>query len=209
MEENEQIRFWRGEFGQHYMGRNAPDPERLRALTRFWGRILRRVEGAPPERILEVGSNVGNNLRALRQVCGAELFALEPNQGARERLASDGVVDSEHIMNGHAGAIEMDDGAVDLAFTSGVMIHIHPDHLGQACREIHRVTRRYVACIEYFSVEPEQIRYRGHENVLFKRDFGGFWMDQHPDLQLIDYGFAWKRVTGLDNVTWWLFEKRS
>ena len=99
-------------------------------------------------------------------------------------------------------------GAVDMAFTSGVLIHIHPDQLPASIEEIHRVARRYIVCIEYFSDKPEMIPYRGHDDRLFKRDFGGLYLDRFPDLQLLDYGFAWKRVTGLDNLTWWLFEKR-
>ena len=71
----------------------------------------------------------------------------------------------------------------------------------------YRVTRRYIVCIEYFSDKPEEIPYRGHDGVLFKRDFGGFWIDNFPDLETRDYGFVWKRVTGLDNLTWWVFEK--
>ena len=37
---------------------------------------------------------------------------------------------------------------------------------------------------------------------------GGFWLDHLPGLRVIAYGFSWKRLTGLDNLTWWLFEKR-
>ena len=44
--------------------------------------------------------------------------------------------------------------------------------------------------------------------MLFKRDFGGHWMDLYPDLRLVGNGFFWRRSTGLDNITWWLFEKR-
>ena len=52
------------------------------------------------------------------------------------------------------------------------------------------------------------IPYRGQEGLLFKRDFGGLWLDSFPSLRTVAYGFAWKRVTGVDNLTWWLFEKR-
>ena len=71
----------------------------------------------------------------------------------------------------------------------------------------HRVARRYIVCVEYFSDQPETIPYRGHSEVLFKRDFGSLWLDCFPDLRVLDYGFFWKRLTGLDNLTWWLFEK--
>jgi hypothetical protein len=56
--------------------------------------------------------------------------------------------------------------------------------------------------------KPEMFPYRGHDDRLFKRDFGGYWLDHFSDLWTVAYGFAWKRITGLDNLTWWLFEKR-
>ena len=96
-----------------------------------------------------------------------------------------------------------------MAFTSGVLIHIHPDDLLDSMGEIHRVAKRYVVCIEYFSDKPEMIPYRGHDDRLFKRDFGSYYLDNFPDLSVVDYGFSWKRLTGLDNLTWWVFEKRS
>ncbi|MBX9633924.1 MAG: hypothetical protein K2X44_02990, partial [Magnetospirillum sp.] len=128
--------------------------------------------------------------------------------GGWEVVTDQGTLQAEHVVNAIATGIPLADGAVELAFSSGVLIHIHPDDLLQSCREIHRVSSRYVVCVEYFSDKPEEINYRGHTGVLFKRDFGSFWMDNFPDLQLLDYGFAWKRITGLDNLTWWIFEKK-
>ncbi|MBF0590193.1 MAG: methyltransferase domain-containing protein [Magnetococcales bacterium] len=204
----EQLDFWRGEFGSTYTERNAADAWQLQARVRLWSRIMRAMDGRSPQSILEVGANLGNNLRALSTMCSATFHALEPNPTARERLVDDQVVAPERVLDGFASEIPLDDGAVELAFTSGVLIHIHPDDLAASCGEIYRVSSRYIVCIEYFSDKPEVIPYRGHTDKLFKRDFGGFWMDQHPDLQLLDYGFAWKRMTGLDNLTWWVFEKR-
>ena len=48
---------------------------------------------------------------------------------------------------------------------------------------------------------------RRRTGLLFKRDFGALWMDRFHGLRIVDYGFFWKRATGLDNLTWWLFEK--
>jgi len=206
-ETGHQAALWRGDFGDAYIERNAADASRLAALTRHWTRVLTATEAAPPRRILEVGANIGLNLRALARISTADLYALEPNAKARTVLAADDVVPAERVLDGLASHIPMEDGAVDLAFTSGVLIHIHPRDLLASCREIHRVTRRYVACIEYFADSEQELPYRGNREALFKRDFGGFWLDHFPDLKLLDYGFAWKRVTGLDNPTWWLFEK--
>lgn len=201
--------FWRGSFGDAYTERNAGDAGHLRACTALWASILSHLAGAPPRRILEVGANIGYNLRALRNLTDAELFAVEPNASARRVLADDGVVPPANVRDGVAAAIGLPDAAVDLAFTSGVLIHIHPDDLLAACREIHRVAGRHVACIEYFADKPEEVAYRGHRDRLFKRDFGAFWLDHFPDLRVVACGFAWERMTGLGNLTWWLFAKHA
>lgn len=203
-----QLQFWRGDFGDTYIDRNSASTEHLRARVAMWAQIMNFVTGAPPKSILEVGSNIGNNLRALRTMSNARMYALEPNAQARDVLLQDKVVEADCALDGFAAGIPMADGAVDMSFTSGVLIHIHPDDLLSSCREIHRVSAKYIACIEYFSDKPEMIPYRGHDDRLFKRDFGGFWMDNFSDLHLLGYGFQWKRVTGLDNLTWWIFEKR-
>jgi len=205
--DTQQLAFWRGDFGAGYRDRNAVSDDALRTRVALWSSIWRGFVGHPPQSLLEVGSNIGLNLRALRAVTGADMYALEPNAQAREVLVGDGVVAADRALDGMAAAIPLADGAVDLAFTSGVLIHIHPDHLEASIREIYRVAARYIVCIEYFNDKPQTIPYRGHDDRLFKRDFGGLYMDTFPDLKLIDYGFAWKRVTGLDNLTWWAFEK--
>lgn len=207
MEANYQERLWRGDFGTSYVDRNNVSDERLAALTANWAQILGGTVGRPPRSIFEAGANIGLNLRALRRLTDATLHALEPNERARSIMVEDGVVAQENVLDGLCSQIALPDAHVDLSFTSGVLIHIHPDNLLQSCRELHRVTRRYLVCIEYFSDKPEEIPYRGHNEALFKRDFGSFYLDNFKDLRVLDYGFAWKRTSGLDNLTWWLFEK--
>jgi pseudaminic acid biosynthesis-associated methylase len=203
-----QVEFWRGDFGDVYTDRNVASPEQLRARVALWSDILGHAVGAPPGSILEVGANRGINLRALRALTGARLLAVEPNDKARALLVSDGIVSATDVRGGVSAAIDFPDGVADLAFTSGVLIHIHPDHLLASMREIHRCAARWIACIEYFADKPETVPYRGHDDRLFKRDYGSLWLDSFTDLRVAGYGFAWKRVTGLDNLTWWLFEKR-
>ncbi|MFC7050486.1 pseudaminic acid biosynthesis-associated methylase [Emcibacter nanhaiensis] len=204
----EQTSFWRGEFGDEYIDRNAADAEHLRNRLAMWSRIIAPMRDEMPKRILEIGSNIGLNLRALNLLTDAEMVAVEPNEKARKILVDDKVVAPGNAIEGVASEFDLADGAVDMAFTCTVMIHIHPDDLLAACKRIHRATSKYVVCIEYFSDKQEMIEYRGHSNKLFKCDFGGFWMDNFPDLKLLDYGFEWKRITGLDNFTWWVFEKK-
>lgn len=205
--ETSQSSFWRGEFGDAYTERNLISPEFLSARIALWGRIMDTLAGAPPGSILEVGANLGINLQALGYLTSAELFAVEPNALALAHLLENQVVPANNTHDCLAHHLSFPDRSIDLVFTSGVLIHIHPENLLQSCSEIYRVTRRYIVCIEYFSDKPVEIPYRGHDGVLFKRDFGSFWIDNFPDLKTRDYGFVWKRLTGLDNLTWWVFEK--
>ena len=165
------------------------------------------MKDSPPASILEVGANVGINLRAISGLTDAELFAVEPNASAREQLAANKVVPPERLFDAVATKLPFDDEAVDLAFTSGVLIHVPPEDLEAAYDEIHRVVARYILCMEYFSPTPLSLPYRGHKGMLFKRDFGGMWLDLFPGLKSVANGFFWSRTTGLDDLNWWLFRK--
>ena len=58
-----------------------------------------------PRSILEVGCNLGLNQRALQQLTDAELFAVEPNDSARQTVLSDGVMDEAHIEGGGVNSV--------------------------------------------------------------------------------------------------------
>ena len=198
---------WMGDFGDAYTARNVADEAHVERRIDMWRRVLRSLSPAPPTSCIEVGANVGINLRALRALHAIEMYALEPNAKAREVLIADRVVPANHVLDGTVERIDLADASIDLVFTSGVLIHVDPEHLEVACREMHRISRRYLLTIEYFASEPETKTYRGHDGLLFKRDFGAFWLDLFPTLTVVDYGFFWKYATGHDNLTWWLFAK--
>jgi pseudaminic acid biosynthesis-associated methylase len=202
-----QEQLWRSDFGDAYVDRNAVSDAHLANLTRSWTRVLERTMGRPPKTILEGGANIGLNLRALRRLTDARFIAVEPNAKARQRLLDDRIVEPGDVHDGLLSKIQLPDGCVDLSFTSGVLIHVPPSDLLASISELVRVSRRYVVCIEYFSDKPEEIPYRGETEALFKRDFGSFYLENFPQLRVLDYGFAWKAMTGLDNLTWQLFEK--
>ena len=162
-----------------------------------------------PQSILEVGCNLGINLRALQNLLGVELFGLEPFSDALFFCLEDKILKKENAFNIPAQEMHIfEDNKFDMIFTSGVLIHIEPEDLKFVTNNIVRASKNYVVCIEYFSDKEEKITYRGQTGILFKRDWGSFYLDNYPELSLIDYGFAWKKTTGLDNLTWWLFEKK-
>ena len=203
----EQLAQWRGGFGNSYIERNSPTPERLQQRVKAFSEMLAPADRGQIRSILEVGANVGLNLRALSQLTEADLFAIEPNSTARGVLAADQVLPPEHIFDGTAAQIPLPDGGAELVMTSTVLIHVPDETLKASYDEIYRVASRYILCIEYFSPDPVTIHYRGHDDLLFKRDYGGLWLDWYPTLEHVADGFFWKRTTGLDNVNWWLFRK--
>jgi pseudaminic acid biosynthesis-associated methylase len=204
-----QLEQWRGDFGNAYIDRCPADDDRLRRSTSVWAKLLSRMAGDPPSSILEVGANIGANLQAIRRLSDAEIWAIEPNDLARKSLIESKVTPADHVFAAAAQQIPLPTNSVDLAFAAGVLIHISPDDLLSACSEIYRCSRKYILCMEYFSDQPEEKNYRGHQGLLFKRDFGSFYLDNFPDLVTVDCGFNWKRTTGLDNETWWIFKKAS
>ncbi len=207
-EKSRQIDAWRGDFGNNYTDRNTADPKRLENSSRAFREIFSHIEDAPPRSILEVGANLGANIRALKSMTDAVLHAVEPNGKARGIMVEDGVLPAERVVDATASNLPFDDGQIDLVFTAGVLIHIPHESIEAAYREMHRVAGRYLLSIEYFSPTPVEVPYRGETGLLFKRDFGGLWLDLFDDLEHVANGFFWKRTTGLDDVTWWLFRKK-
>jgi pseudaminic acid biosynthesis-associated methylase len=193
--------FWKGAFGDEYTARNADamgdaDP-------RFFARML--AQAAPLGSIVELGANVGNNLRALRGLYpSAKLAAVEINETAAARIPRDCEVFRTSLTEWKPPK------TWDLAFTKGVLIHIHPDKLAGAYEALFAAARRYLLVAEYFNTTPIEIAYRGHEGKLFKRDFAGDLLERFP-LRLVDYGFAWRRDPLLpqDDLTWFLLEKAA
>lgn len=198
---------WSGEFGDRYTERNSATADAVRGRTAVWAEVFRRMVGDMPKSALEIGPNLGLNLRGIRALSDMELWGIEPNPVARERLVEDGVLPADRVIEGFGHSIPLADKSVDLAFTSGVLIHVDPSLLEQTLREIHRVSAKYVFCTEYFSPKAETIPYRGETDLLFKNDFGSLYLDLFPDLVLVDYGFFWRRTTVMDDTTWWLFRK--
>lgn len=208
-QQGKQEALWRNDFGDDYVDRNAVSDAHLAALTTNWALVMRSMAARRPKTIFEGGANIGLNLRALRRLTDARFIALEPNAKARQRLVDDGIVAPGDIKDGLLNKIDLPNDSVDLSFTSGVLIHVPPADLLASCRELVRISKRYVVAIEYFAAQPTEVPYRGHTEALFKRDFGAFYLENFPFLRVLDYGFAWKPLTGLDNLTWWVFEKDS
>lgn len=204
----EQEAFWAGDFGNEYIGRNNA-PELIAANLSLFAEILGRAKGAKGiESVIEFGSNIGMNLRALHQLLPrAQLAAIEINAQAADELRSLGYVDVRHQSILDYAPSD----AHDLAFIKGVLIHINPEHLNTVYDALYASSRKYVCIVEYYNPTPVSIPYRGHEERLYKRDFAGEIMERYPDLSLVDYGFKYRRDPRFlhGDETWFLMEKAA
>ena len=64
--------------------------------------------------------------------------------------------------------------------------------------------------MEYHNPTPVKIKYRGHANKLFKRDFAGEMLNIYKDLNILDYGFIYSKDPSLkncDDLNWFLLKK--
>lgn len=200
--QTEQELFWAGEFGDNYIGRNESEAL-LYSKVAMWSKMLRSAHNVRSVR--ELGCNIGLNLLALKRMQPhVELSGIEINPVAAERARQLGVaqITCGTILN------EIQDEPVDLTFTSGVLIHIHPDQLDNVYRNLVNNSRRYVLVAEYYNPTPTSIMYRGHADRLFKRDFAGDLIEMYG-MKLVDYGFVYKRDNWApqDDTTWFLLEK--
>lgn len=200
----EQESFWAGEFGSNYINRNPTDFE-LAARLALFAEIIGKTEGVTS--LVELGANIGNNLRVLHQLLsGAELAAVEINQDAVEILNQWGKATVYH-----KSILEFkSEKRYAMSLVSGVLIHMNPAELPQVYDLLYNLSSRYICLVEYYNPTPVEIPYRGHSSRLFKRDFAGEILDNFPDLRLIDYGFVYHRDNNfpLDDLTWFLIEKQ-
>jgi len=202
----EQEAFWAGEFGTEYIQRNQGDAL-LAANLDFFAKALRAARGV--KACIEFGANIGMNLKALKLLHPTqEQHGIEINADAALQLAQ--VIPAEHVHQ--TSILDFKPRQTwDLVLIKGVLIHIKPDELPLVYDKLVAASGRYLLVAEYYNPAPVAIPYRGHTDRLFKRDFAGEIMDRHSQMQLVDYGFAYRRDPNFpqDDITWFLMEKRE
>jgi pseudaminic acid biosynthesis-associated methylase len=201
----EQEAFWAGDFGDDYTKRNI-GAQWVASNLALFTKVLARTENV--HSVLELGANLGLNLRAIRQLLPqADLAAVEINAKAAAELKRLGGITVHHksILDFQPRKPS------DLVLIKGVLIHLNPDKLSQVYDLMHAASARYICLAEYYNPSPVAIPYRGHTDRLFKRDFAGELMKRHADLRLLDYGFVYHGDTNhpQDDITWFLLEKRG
>ncbi len=187
---DEQTLTWMDTFGRRYTDRNAltlPEMEDLYRRNYGFTRtelnqdILRDISRSAT--ILEVGANIGNQVLCLQKMGFTRLYGIEL-QGYALRVARSRTREVP-LVQASAFRIPFRDGAFDMLFTSGLLIHVHPSRLEAVVSEIHRCARRYIWGFEYYADEYTEIPYRGRRNLLWKADYVRLYRGLFDDLEVI------------------------
>lgn len=202
----EQEAFWAGQFGDDYIDRNQGSAL-LASNLDFFVKALKQARQLGS--CIEFGANIGMNLKALRLLFPQiDAHGIEINPTAAQELRQ--AIPAENVYP--ASILDFQPTRTwDLTLIKGVLIHINPEALPTVYDKLVASCKRYLLVAEYYNPSPVAIPYRGHNDRLFKRDFAGEIMDRHPQMALIDYGFAYKRDPNFpqDDITWFLMEKSN
>jgi spore coat polysaccharide biosynthesis protein SpsF len=192
-------KLWSEEFGNAYVDRNRSAGD-VRAP--FWQAILAEF---PVRRVLEVGCNVGANLRWIASLIPSQnVYGVDINLKALNELHQN--LPQVNALWSPARELPFRDRWFDLVLTMGVLIHQPESTLPLVMAEIVRCSHRYILCGEYYAEYTTEIPYRGQTGALFKRDYGHIYRVLFPELQLRKQGFLSQKY-GWDDITYWLFEK--
>lgn len=187
---SKQANEWANDFGREYTDRNDLSLEDMEKLyqknygfsrTEMNKRFLKGLDKSAS--ILEVGSNIGNQLLCLQKMGFSNLYGIELQSYAVELSKSR--TKNINIIQGNAFDIPFKSNYFDLVFTSGVLIHISPDDLVSVMNEIYRCTQKYILGFEYYSENPTEIEYRGHGDLLWKADFARKYLELFNDLDIV------------------------
>lgn len=182
---------WSSNFGQEYTDRNIYSPVELNKFYEKEFGISRETMNKEflssyinkDSKILEIGCNVGNQLRLLQDMGYKNLYGIELQDYAVQK--SKELTRGINIIQGVGDDIPFRDNYFDLVFTSGVLIHIPPQLIKHTMREIYRVSKRYIWGFEYFSKEYIEVEYRDKEGLLWKGNFCNLYCEE-VDLKVVN-----------------------
>ncbi|MBD3842123.1 MAG: methyltransferase domain-containing protein [Campylobacterales bacterium] len=190
MEITHQRKTWEDQFGEEYLKRNVYNPKELNELynNRFGftkdqinDQFLKDIP--KDAKILEVGTNIGNQLFHLQSQGFTNLYGIEIQSRAINYAKHR--TDNLNIIKGDALDIPFKDNYFDVVFTHGVLIHISPANINKVLDEIYRVTKKYIWGFEYYAPVYTDLEYHGQKNLMWKTDFCRLYQEQFPTLNLI------------------------
>lgn len=186
---NPQEKFWSSKFGKEYVSRNTFDPKGLDKLYTANFGISRLklnkefLDKLKINNVLEVGCNIGNQLKLLQKHGFKNLYGIDIFPEAVEQAKYH--TKNINIIEASALNLPFKDNCFDLVFTSGVLIHTHPKDLKKLMGEIYRTSNKYIWGYEYYAPKHTAVDYRNNKNYLWKGDFCQMYLNLFSDLKVI------------------------
>jgi pseudaminic acid biosynthesis-associated methylase len=188
--ETKQTQFWKGSFGRRYSERSSfadvedfnQRHEKRFGVTRddlysdWLGDFPRSM------RILEVGCNLGFQIRSIGRAGFSNLFGIDVQEHCLQRTKE--LEPIVRMAGGSALQIPFADGSFDLVYSHHVLIHFARNDLPLVMDEMERVSKAYIMGIEYYAPEFTNVDYRGNTDFLWKADYSKMFLDRFPDLAL-------------------------
>lgn len=205
---NVEEKFWSGSFGNDYIKRNS-NKSLLKNNYSLFKKVLEKKKISS---LIELGANIGLNIMAINKIFPKITnYAVEINRNACEELSKN--VKKCKIYNGsvldyNIYSKDFQKKSWDLVVLKTVLIHINPKQLDRTYKILKNCSRKYLLICEYYSPNPVMVKYRGHNNKLFKRDFAGEIMKNYS-FKLDSYGFVYHKdqIAPQDDINWFLLKK--
>ena len=197
---------WKGSFGNEYTVRNRHGEEMIACRVGNLARCLARADYISSS--LEIGSNIGYNEIALQRLYpDIKMDVVEINKYAADECAK---IKNVSVYNTSVYDFTTEN-RYDLTFVNGVLIYIDLDKLAKVYESLYTYSKKYILIVEYYNPTPVDVKYRGLDGQMCKRDFAGEMLDKYSDLNLLDYGFIYHRDKAfpMDDFNWFLLEKTS
>jgi len=192
---------WNGTFGDAYVSRNTGAGG---GRGPFWSWHAERF---PAKRVVEIGCNVGANLRHFVDVVEPNgLWGVDINEIALTQARA--ALPTVNIGWAAARELPFRDDFFDLTLSVALLIHQPSSTLGDAIDELVRCSRRFITVIEYTAPEVVEVNYRGQTGAFFKRPFGDVIAQRHPTLELTHRQDVTKADGFDDGMECFVFSKR-
>lgn len=111
--------------------------------------LLDKLREAKPDEVLEVGCGFGRNLKMLADELDhpCRLYGIDISMKLLGKVRSELGVEAG-LLCGDITRLPLCDNAFDTVVTHGVLMHVPPEHIREAVRELVRVTGKTLWCIE-------------------------------------------------------------
>lgn len=190
MNKTQQENFWNNDFGKEYSERNSwqSDADWDKFYLDTWGFTKLEINESVMHglsrdlRILEVGCNIGMQLRGYQRMGFQQLYGIELQQYAVEKGKR--ITQGIQMIQGSGFDLPFRDGFFDIVCTNGVLIHIAPEDHWKMMSEMVRCSGKYIMGWEYFASEITDINYRGNTGYLWKANFAKIFQTNFPELKL-------------------------